>query len=227
VNTAPFFTRLPKAQSVMVGTPVTLAAEAGGSPFLGYQWVKDGVPVRARPKPVCPSPRRLCGDNGHVFPDDHQRVGDDQQPGSQVGGSAAAPFALVTNDLVLHLKFENDYNDASGRANHGFAVGMPGFVPGKIGSSALHYNTDTNLGVYNYVTLGVPSDLQFSSNVSFSVSYWTKFTGTPPDLPFFCNAVNSYGNLGFTSAILAGRWVVLEPGQQRWLCRGVWRGQQH
>ena len=200
VNTAPFFTRLPQAQSVMVGTPVTLAAEAGGSPFLGYQWIKDGLPVPGATQASLSFASAGYGDNGMYSLTITNALGMTNSPAVKLAVLPPPTFALVTNDLVLHLKFENDYNDASGRANHGFAVGMPGFVPGKIGSSALHYNTDTNLGVYNYVTLGVPSDLQFSSNVSFSVSYWTKFTGTPPDLPFFCNAVNSYGNWGFTFA---------------------------
>jgi hypothetical protein len=43
-------------------------------------------------------------------------------------------------------------------------------------------------------------DLEFSSNVNFSVSFWIRFTGTSGDLPFFCNAVNSYSNPGYTFA---------------------------
>jgi hypothetical protein len=52
----------------------------------------------------------------------------------------------------------------------------------------------------SYVRLGTPPDLQFGSNVNFSVSYWVRFTGTPGDLPFFCNSINAYGNPGYTFA---------------------------
>jgi hypothetical protein len=52
----------------------------------------------------------------------------------------------------------------------------------------------------NYVTLGTPPDLQFGSDANFSVSYWVRFSGAPGDLPFLCNAINAYGNPGYTFA---------------------------
>jgi hypothetical protein len=52
----------------------------------------------------------------------------------------------------------------------------------------------------NYATLGTPADLNFSSNVNFSVSYWVRFASAPGDLPFFCNSVNAFTNPGFTFA---------------------------
>jgi hypothetical protein len=71
--------------------------------------------------------------------------------------------------------------------------------------------TDTTNGVYTFATLGTsgtPPDLLFSSNVNFSVSFWVRFTGIPGDLPFICNAQNSYSNPGFTFApsYKAGGW---------------------
>src|SRR5437870_4610701 len=74
--------------------------------------------------------------------------------------------------------------------------------------SALHYSSD--FGIFpccsttnaNYVTLGVRPDLQFSSNVNFSVAYWIRlpagFNGG--DLPFFTDAINSTFKGGFTFA---------------------------
>jgi hypothetical protein len=52
----------------------------------------------------------------------------------------------------------------------------------------------------NYVSLGTPADLQFGSNVSFSISYWVRFADAPGDLPFFGNSINSFGNPGYTFA---------------------------
>jgi len=66
----------------------------------------------------------------------------------------------------------------------------------------------------NYATLGNPTDLQFSSNVNFSVAYWVKiplFNGNPAtngDLPFLGSAVGSFGGQGITFApsFDAGGW---------------------
>jgi hypothetical protein len=121
---------------------------------------------------------------------------------------AKPEFANVTNGLVLHLAFDKNYADSSGHTNNAKPVGTPTFVAGNIGSGAFHYNTvvTTNssnrkvVSVANYATLGTPNDLQFSSNVNFSVSYWVRFTGTPGDLPFLCSALNSFSNPGFTFA---------------------------
>jgi hypothetical protein len=79
---------------------------------------------------------------------------------------------------------------------------------------ALHYASYTSNGYYAsvqggmatvagnfstnsyYVSLGSPSDLRFSSNVNFSISYWVRFppyngSGDLGDLPFFCSAVTA------------------------------------
>jgi hypothetical protein len=80
-------------------------------------------------------------------------------------------------------------------------MGTPSIVAGRLGQ-ALRYNTDiTPPGQSNYVTLGTPTDLQFTNDVSFSVAFWTRFTGAPGDLPFLCNNDTfSYGGKGLTLA---------------------------
>ena len=86
----------------------------------------------------------------------------------------------LTNNLVLHLPFDGDYNDISGLAHNGTTVGAPTLVsPASrrvtaVGSSALSYSSDTGAGTYNYVTLGVVPDLQFGTSTDFSVSYWVQ-----------------------------------------------------
>src|SRR5437870_8148703 len=80
--------------------------------------------------------------------------------------------------LVLHLPFDNNLTDATGRGNNGTAIHVTTtssnvtsatFVSGMFGS-ALHYVSTTTDS--DYATLGVRPDLQFSSNVNFSVAYW-------------------------------------------------------
>jgi len=95
------------------------------------------------------------------------------------------------------LKFDGNYNDSSGRANHATPGNAPVLVAGKIGSQAVEVNTDFGASIFNYVevlntTNGMPyPDLQFTAADSFTVAYWAKYTGTPNDLPIICNAVNS------------------------------------
>jgi hypothetical protein len=125
--------------------------------------------------------------------------------------SALAPTAIdVSSNLVLHLKFDGDLYDYSGRGNHGTNVGAAAFTSGQIGAHALEVSTDTGVPSYNYVTLGLRPDLQFSSNVSFSVSYWVKLpAGTQPgDLPFLCNAIGAGASPGyfFGPAYYTGGW---------------------
>src|SRR6185369_3559985 len=44
-GTAPFISLQPQAQTIEVGTAVTLSAAALGSLPIGYQWLKDGVAI--------------------------------------------------------------------------------------------------------------------------------------------------------------------------------------
>ena len=172
------------------------------------QWLKDGTPIPNATNSTISFAATTYSDNGMYSLRANNSIGSVDSTAAKLSVMPPPSFALVTNDLLLHLKFDNDYLDTSGRGNHGTAVNAPSFVAGKVGANALHYNTDTTNALYNYVTLGTPPDLLFSSNVNFSVSYWARFTGSPGDLPFLCNAVNSYGNFGFTFApsYAAGGW---------------------
>ena len=104
---------------------------------------------------------------------------------------------------MLHLKFDGNYLDSSGRNNDGTPQGsLPGptFVPGKIGNNAVHVESEADLTDpanpvctnANYVTLGIPADLQFGADIDFSVAYWVK---VPADVvytefPVLCDSVD-------------------------------------
>ena len=118
-------------------------------------------------------------------------------------------FANVTNSLVLHLKFDGNFLDSSGRHNNGTPIGTnyvnstpdvgPTFVTGKIGSSAVHVanyvdTTDPNNLVCtntDYVTLGSPTDLQFGADTSFTVAYWIKVPAGEiyTEYPVLCDSI--------------------------------------
>jgi hypothetical protein len=109
--------------------------------------------------------------------------------------------------LVLHLPFDNNLTDVTGRGNDGTAVGSPSFVPDGALGQALHYSTTTSNNISgnpvteaDYVILGIRPDLQFGSNISFSVAYWVRLPVNyiAGDLPFFSDATNSTTNPGFT-----------------------------
>jgi hypothetical protein len=74
---------------------------------------------------------------------------------------------------VVHLKFDGDYADASGRGNNATAVGSPTFTAGKIGQ-AMQYTSARDGSSFNYATLGYPGDLHFTNDTPFSVSFWFK-----------------------------------------------------
>jgi hypothetical protein len=127
---------------------------------------------------------------------------------------APVSYANVTNNLVLHLRFDGNSADSSGRGNNGTPSSSPApaFVPGIIGAQASEFTTTsvTNNGTNiafssgSHVKLGAvpsgpPSDLQFGASTSFSVSLWVKLPsgGLPGDLPFIGTATNAANNPGW------------------------------
>jgi len=119
---------------------------------------------------------------------------------------------------MLH-RFENNLTDSTGRGNNGQSISKTHnttnnaapatYNPGPTGlGQAYHYASDfgppagagdTTTTNTTYVSLGVRPDLQFSSNVNFSVAMWIKlplnFIGG--DLPFFTSTAGSLGGQGF------------------------------
>jgi len=135
---------------------------------------------------------------------------------------APPTFANLTNELVLHLRFDGDYLDSSGRANHAAPVNSPSFVGGRLGQ-AFHFNTDFNNSIINYATLGsfAPPDLVFGTSQNFSVSYWIRFTGASIDLPVFCNNDCGEGCVGY----YFGPSVINNNGAWAWsLCNSSYAG---
>lgn len=113
---------------------------------------------------------------------------------------AAEAITDIRQDLVAYLKFEGNYQDASGRGNHGTAVGSPSFGPGKVGQ-ALTYTSLKDGSSFNYVSLGAPADLNFGTATDFTVSFWAKLTSWEGDPAFVANKDwNSGGNQGWVIA---------------------------
>ncbi len=205
-NTKPVFLAQPQPVTISKGDPASFSAQVEGSVPITFQWFKDGVAIPNATNTSLSFGATALSDTGN-----YQLVATNPAGtnGSTVVALTVLPpiaFANATNGLVLHLKFDGNLNDASGRGNNGTAVGSPTFVPGQVGQ-ALHYSTTTDTGGSggtvtnaNYVTLGRPADLNFGATTSFSVAFWVRLPAgyTNGDLPFFGSAVNSANNIGFT-----------------------------
>jgi hypothetical protein len=200
--TKPVFKEQPSSLMIVVGQSASFTGRAEGSAPIGLQWYKDNIPLPGATTEILNIPKAAYADTGSYKLLATNSVGSTDSSVAVLTVTPPFAFANVTNGLVLHMAFEGDFQDSSGRGNNGTARGAPVFVTGKIGAQALQYSTDTTKAVYNYVNLGRPTDLAFSSNVNFSVSYWiqTPTNALTGDLPILASSQNSYGNAGITFA---------------------------
>ena len=183
----------PSTNYVTLSATLTAVASGAGLTYQWYHGAGTGSPVATgTDATLILSPLQLSdAGNYHVVVTD---------AGNRTADSPLAYLAVVpiptsaselnlTNGLMLHLPFDSDYKDISGRSNNGSAVGSPTIgASGAIGSGALHYGTTNGVST-NYVTVGVRPDLQFGdvTGPDFTVSYWVRGT-INTDLPFFCDA---------------------------------------
>jgi hypothetical protein len=199
------FVSQPQSQTVFVGSDIALAPGVSGSQPLSYQWQKDGANIPGATRKTLSLPNAYYTDTGTYRLAVANSLGGKNSQNATLTVLPFPAFANLTNDLVVHLKFDGDYADVSGRANHGTAVGAPTLVPGKIGSHAVRVASEADITVdpkvvtsAHYVTLDTPADLQFGAEVDFTVAYWLK---VPPgekytEFPVLCNTVNGTFNPG-------------------------------
>ena len=217
----PLFVSQPASFTNYEGLPGGFSAAAIGSCELTNQWKKEGVDIPGATLGQLQFPALSLSDSGNYRVLIGNSLGTTNSSTVYLAVLPAPTSPPAIAGLVLHLPFDGNLNDVTGRGNNGTGkvnganvnpaatpAGNPAFnytdagAPGKIGK-ALHYSTSTSTGSSNYVTLGVRPDLKFSSNVNFSVAYWFRFSVPNEengDLPFLCSANNSYGGAGYTFA---------------------------
>ena len=203
---APLLVSGPASQTVTQGMNVTLAVVLADSPPLSYQWQLGGQNIAG------------ATNSNLVFTNIQlNQAGNYQVAYASAAGSATTAPALLTvvpptttnsptmNGLVVHLTFDADLTDSSGRGNHAAAVGSPNFVPGIIGAQA--FNPYTQNGTNNYATLGTPTDLSFGATNDFSIAFlaqlptnaWNGSSYFEP--PFIANKnFSTYANVGWCLA---------------------------
>jgi hypothetical protein len=227
-GTGPRIVSQPVPQTNYASLTASLSVYALGQLPLTYQWRKGGVDVPGATQSSLPfNPLSTNDAASYTVVVSNATAFVESAPAALT----VLPVPTSSPDipgLVLHLTFDNDLTDATGRGNNGTGihvtstlsnVASPTFVTGMVGA-ALHYSSD--FGVYpcctttntSYVTLGVRPDLQFGSNVNFSVAYWIRLPAgySQGDLPFFCDAINSTFNPGFTFAPTYGANSTGGPG---------------
>ncbi len=198
ITTAPVLTTVTEGDNVQF----TVAASGEG---LSYQWYKGDVTTR----------QPINGKTTATLAFSPATLADDGLYSVRVSNSGGEDFSTpvrllvlerfggqITDELVVHLKFNGDGEDASGRNNDATPVGSPTFVPGRLGS-AIGFST-TAAGGRNYVTLGAPADLNFGTSTDFTVSFWTKYSVRLSDPAFI-------GNKDWDSGSNQG-WVLAASG---------------
>lgn len=169
----PGITQHPMSQYVSEGANITLNVTATGTAPLTYRWQKNGADV-----PNANGTSLTFNSIGLTASGSYQVIV--QNPGgtatSQVARVEVSNPSSILQDLVAHLKFDNNLDDSSGHNNAGTAVGAPGFSAGQVGANAMHIGSTDD-----YVSLGAPADLNFGTDTDFSVSIWVKMTAWSDD----------------------------------------------
>lgn len=177
IITMPQLLSNPLSQVADVGSSVALSVAARGGQPLGYHWRFNGAPqATGQTNTLSNVTAAQTGGYSVIVSNSFGMV---TSLVARLSVFADAPGSgNITQSLVVHLRFDNNTTDSSGRGNHGTAVGAPGFAAGQIGAGALSFSTAQNGSSFNFVSLGKAADLNFADTNDFSVSFWTKL---PPN----------------------------------------------
>lgn len=195
---APVITTQPASVLVSAGFPASFSVSANGRPPLNYQWLRNGSPVGANSSTLTLA-AAVVGDAGQY-----------QVVVTNITGAVTSSVATltvvsgpITGNLVAHLKFDDDYNDSTGRGNNATPIGSPSFnSSGRLGQ-AFQYTTIGGVEQH-YATLGYPDDLKFGSATDFTIAFWSKIApGTKSSDPAIVanKNWNSGNNTGYVLGV--------------------------
>ncbi|HTH46290.1 MAG TPA: CHRD domain-containing protein [Candidatus Limnocylindria bacterium] len=187
----PTFSVQPLSASRIAGLGVTFTASASGI-NVAYQWQFKGTAI--------PNATNATYTIAHVAPTDE---GDYTVLATNGGGSTPSTPATLTvrtspepldisPGLVAHLKFDDDYTDASGHSVTGTPQGTmntPVFEAGFLGK-AVHITNKKDGSKDAYVSLGYPDVLKFGDELTgtdYTVSFWVKQLEQNDDQAYIAN----------------------------------------
>jgi hypothetical protein len=160
------------------GSKVPYDSDAENLQRIGWQtWYVDLVSAGANLGNVMDltvgfEPMGAVGGQGMVLLDDIRLYSYDRQ--------VITPADPGTTGLQAHYEFEGTYNDSSGNARHGTAMGSPTFVPGKVGQAIELRGLNDYVQITGYKGIEGPN--------AFSISVWLKTAymgGDPQEVVYF------------------------------------------
>jgi hypothetical protein len=213
---APSITTPPQGGTCFVGESLTLSAVTSGFPYPTYQWEWNSNTIAGATASSLTLSNLALTNAGSYQLILSNAVGVATSAPAVVLVSNAPTGLNLSSNLVLHLKFDNDYLDYSGRGNNATSVGSS-IVPGIIGAGAMTYGNNGSYDDLGYATLGTntPPDLLFGHSVNFTLSYWIQYPNVPDnqtdanyppyafpacDLPIIGNSIGSTYQPGWVFA---------------------------
>ena len=189
IYTTPTFTAQPVGEVVDVGGSVTLSASVNGALPLTYQWYQNNTAVPGANAPTLTFSSAQVTNSGTY----RVHVSNSYSSVDSANANLNVWSGALSNSLVVHLTFDGNFTDTSGRTNNAAyaiygtnAPAVPRFAQGKLGQ-AFEYTTTSDRSDVEYATLGYPTDLQFGDSTDFSVSFWANYTNQADDLAFIAN----------------------------------------
>jgi len=196
---SPVVVNRPASQTVFAGQSATFSVGVLAGGPVNYQWRRGGAPINGATANYYTIPSAWYTDAASYDVVVSNGAGTNNSTSASLTVLYPPLFANLTNDLVLHLKFDGNFEDSSVRSNNATGNGPPPFVPGKLGQAA-SLSTVQASGIFNFVLVGTQPDFVFTETDSFSVSFWMNFTNWPNDLPMIGNAVGSTYQSGWVFA---------------------------
>lgn len=199
VNTTPLISAQVIGQVADAGSTVTLTGTGTGGRPLTYLWYRNGNLVTTTTSGTLTLNNVQPANSGSYSFTVTNLYGSV----SSVPAGVQVYAGPLTSNLVVHLTFDGDLLDTSGRGNdaqyqfQGAGSTTPNFLTGQMGQ-AFQFNVLKDSSSFAYATLGYPLDLQFGDTNDFTVSMWVNYTNQNDDLPFISNKDwNSSNNQGW------------------------------
>jgi len=213
----PYITTSPQGGTYYVGQSLTLSSIGGGAFPFNYQWQLNSTNIPGATASTLTFSNLVVTNTGSYRLIVGNTLGTATSSPAMLIVSTAPTQVTVASNLVLHLEFNGNYLDSSGRGNNATNEGSatePGIVGG-----AMSYGDNGSTPDMGYAVLGNPSDLLFSNNVNFSISYWIQYTNVPDN-----EMQGSYPPLAFPNcdlpiigcgvgATYAPGWVIAQGGE--------------
>jgi hypothetical protein len=211
VDLNPTIVVAPQPALASAGAPVSLSVVANGEPPFAFEWRRDDTILAEAKEQYLVLAASEVGDSGEYTVTISNASGSIT---SQPVRVTILPRIPISEQLVLHLPFDADANDESGRGNDGTlqvqpelaSAGLPTFDGAQkaIGSGSVRLKTG------QHVALGSVPDLDFQTNVNFTISFWVwadsgAWTGDPV---FVGNKDwHSGETTGYAIAAHGGGWI--------------------